>query len=108
MRLEHVWWLVNLSSKQLIAAYEDTRFGTLREMTLPRCVDVWGWHPPEAAETINGASSTPPGINRLCNSLLPWSCNGRPAGLRVCGVAPADHPPTDGGGLTVKVCVCSP
>jgi hypothetical protein len=57
MSLEHVWWLVNLSSKQLIAAYEDTRFGTLREMTLPRCVEVWGWNPPEAAECVNGAGS---------------------------------------------------
>jgi hypothetical protein len=57
MSLEHVWWLVNLSSKQLIAAYEDTRFGTLREMTLPRCVEVWGWNPPEAAENVNGSGS---------------------------------------------------
>lgn len=61
MRFEHVWWLVNLATKQIIAAYEDARFGTLREMTLNRCVDVWGWNPPEAAETNGNDTSPVPG-----------------------------------------------
>ena len=46
----HVWWLVNVHSRQVIAAYEDARFGTLRELTLKKCVDIWGWEPPEASD----------------------------------------------------------
>ncbi|KDO28292.1 CAMK protein kinase [Saprolegnia parasitica CBS 223.65] len=42
MRNEHVWWLVHQSSKQAIAAYEDPRSGAFRELTLPRCIEVWG------------------------------------------------------------------
>ncbi|OQR99730.1 serine/threonine protein kinase [Achlya hypogyna] len=42
MRNEHVWWLVHQSSKQAIAAYEDPRSGSFRELTLPRCIEVWG------------------------------------------------------------------
>ncbi|ETV97898.1 CAMK/CAMKL/MARK protein kinase [Aphanomyces invadans] len=42
MRNEHVWWLVHQSSKQAIAAYEDPRSGAVKELTLPRCIEVWG------------------------------------------------------------------
>ncbi|KAF0705080.1 hypothetical protein AaE_014662 [Aphanomyces astaci] len=42
MRTEHVWWLVHQSSKQAIAAYEDPRSGAVKELTLPRCIEVWG------------------------------------------------------------------
>ncbi|RQM21031.1 hypothetical protein B5M09_000180 [Aphanomyces astaci] len=38
----HVWWLVHQSSKQAIAAYEDPRSGAVKELTLPRCIEVWG------------------------------------------------------------------
>ncbi|OQR83297.1 serine/threonine protein kinase [Thraustotheca clavata] len=38
----HVWWLVHQTSKQAIAAYEDPRSGSFRELTLPRCIEVWG------------------------------------------------------------------
>lgn len=38
----NVWWLVHPSSKQVIAAFEDPRFGTLRELPLPQCMELWG------------------------------------------------------------------
>jgi hypothetical protein len=48
MRADHVWWLVHPNTKQVIAAYEDPRFGGVRELPLPRCVEIWGWNPAEA------------------------------------------------------------
>ena len=41
---EHVWWLLHPNSKQMIAAYEDSRYG-LRELPLTACVQIWGWKP---------------------------------------------------------------
>lgn len=43
LREEHVWWLVHPHSKQVVAAYEDPKYGTLREVPLPRCIEIWGW-----------------------------------------------------------------
>lgn len=37
---KHVWWLVNLSTRQPIAAYYDLRTRMLKEMTLPKCIEV--------------------------------------------------------------------
>ena len=42
---ENVWWLVHPQSEQVFAAYEDSTRGQLRELTLPRCIEVWGWNP---------------------------------------------------------------
>lgn len=42
---ENVWWLVSPSTKQIIAAYEDPHRKQIRELTLPKCVEVWGWAP---------------------------------------------------------------
>lgn len=50
MSAEHVWWLVHPSTKQVVAAFEDQQYGGLRELPLPRCVEIWGWNPPEADE----------------------------------------------------------
>lgn len=36
------------NTKQVIAAYEDPRYGGIRELPLPRCVEIWGWNPAEA------------------------------------------------------------
>mmetsp|Transcript_17526 Transcript_17526/g.22776 ORF Transcript_17526/g.22776 Transcript_17526/m.22776 type:complete len:520 (-) Transcript_17526:872-2431(-) len=39
----HVWWLIHTPSSAVIAAYHDVEKGDLlREMTLPKCVGVWG------------------------------------------------------------------
>ncbi|CAN0366622.1 unnamed protein product, partial [Hapterophycus canaliculatus] len=40
MSEKHVWWLVNASTRQTIAAYYDARSGMLKEMTLPKCIEV--------------------------------------------------------------------
>ncbi|CAN0124299.1 unnamed protein product, partial [Laminaria digitata] len=40
MSEKHVWWLVNGATRQTIAAYYDSRTGVLREMTLPKCIEV--------------------------------------------------------------------
>eukprot|EP00943_MAST-04B_sp_MAST-4B-sp1_P003204 g3204.t1 len=58
---EHVWWLVHPNSRAVVAAYEDfgdkknsggrnsrgsnqnNSGGGLRELPLPRCVEIWGW-----------------------------------------------------------------
>lgn len=43
LREDNVWWLVHPNSKQVIAAYEDPKYGTLREVPLPKCIEIWGW-----------------------------------------------------------------
>lgn len=42
---ENLWWLVHSSSEHVYAAYEDASRGQLRELTLPRCIEIWGWAP---------------------------------------------------------------
>jgi len=43
--IDHVWWLMHPQTKQVYAAYEDPHRGQLRELTLPKCIEVWGWTP---------------------------------------------------------------
>lgn len=45
LTLQHVWWLVHSQTKCVYAAYEDAHRGQLRELTLPKCIEVWGWAP---------------------------------------------------------------
>lgn len=45
MNVENVWWLVHTQTKQIYAAYEDPQRGQLRELPLPRAVEVWGFDP---------------------------------------------------------------
>jgi hypothetical protein len=40
MTLESVWWVLHPVSRQFIAAFEDPQRGQLKELTLPRCVEV--------------------------------------------------------------------
>mmetsp|Transcript_34708 Transcript_34708/g.55579 ORF Transcript_34708/g.55579 Transcript_34708/m.55579 type:complete len:305 (+) Transcript_34708:138-1052(+) len=39
---EDVRWLVHPGTKQVIAAFIDNKTGVLREMTLSKCMEVWG------------------------------------------------------------------
>jgi len=56
---EHVWWLVHPGNRSVVvAAHLDARSGQLRELPLPRCVEVWGWDP--LGEGLGGASDDPP------------------------------------------------
>ena len=45
MSAENVWWLLHPTSKQVFAAYEDPHRLQLRELPLPRCVEIWGLNP---------------------------------------------------------------
>eukprot|EP00613_Pedinella_sp_CCMP2098_P058802 CAMPEP_0171857966 /NCGR_PEP_ID=MMETSP0992-20121227/25018_1 /TAXON_ID=483369 /ORGANISM="non described non described, Strain CCMP2098" /LENGTH=825 /DNA_ID=CAMNT_0012479331 /DNA_START=111 /DNA_END=2585 /DNA_ORIENTATION=+ len=45
MAAENVWWCVHPVSRQVVAAQLDARTGHLRELPLPRCIEVWGWDP---------------------------------------------------------------
>lgn len=45
MSLDSVWWVMHPVSRQFIAAFEDPHRGQLRELPLPRCVEIWGWNP---------------------------------------------------------------
>jgi serine/threonine protein kinase len=44
MHLENVWWLL-APSGQPFAAYEDPHRCQLRELPLPRCLEIWGPNP---------------------------------------------------------------
>ena len=46
MTASNVWWLVHPNTKQVVAAFEDPRLGGIRELPLPKCVEIWGWNPP--------------------------------------------------------------
>jgi 5'-AMP-activated protein kinase catalytic alpha subunit len=46
MGVEHVWWCVQPGgNRNVVAAQIDPRSGQLRELPLPRCIEVWGWDP---------------------------------------------------------------
>jgi hypothetical protein len=45
MAIENIWWLIHPTTKQFVAAYEDPLRNQLRELTLPKCVEIWGWAP---------------------------------------------------------------
>ncbi|CAB1121407.1 unnamed protein product [Ectocarpus sp. CCAP 1310/34] len=64
---EHVWWLVSPNTKQVLAAYMDPRYGSLVELPLPKCIEIWGLNPrtdappsppPPAAAAAAAASSS--------------------------------------------------
>jgi serine/threonine protein kinase len=46
---DNIWWLIHSTShsslKHVISAYEDPNRRQLRELPLPKCVEIWGWHP---------------------------------------------------------------
>jgi serine/threonine protein kinase len=45
----NVWWLQDTANKSLIPTYQDPKSGGLKELTLQKCVQLWGLHPPELA-----------------------------------------------------------
>ena len=65
LNADNLWWLVHPSSEHVYAAYEDASRGQLRELTLPRCIEIWGWAPfgsdqlsPEIMEKKNLSGQT--------------------------------------------------
>lgn len=45
MNRDNLWWLIHPVTKQVFAAYEDPHRKQLRELPLPKCVEVWGLNP---------------------------------------------------------------
>jgi serine/threonine protein kinase len=45
IHIDNVWWLMHQTSRAYISAYEDPRTGQLREIPLPKCIELWGLHP---------------------------------------------------------------
>lgn len=45
LKIDNVWWLIHPNSKILFAAYEDPHRVQLRELPLPKCVEIWGMNP---------------------------------------------------------------
>ena len=50
LKSEHVWWLLNGSTKQYLAAYYSERNCTLRELSLKQCMSLWGSQPSNTSE----------------------------------------------------------
>lgn len=42
LKEENIWWLYHPISKQIIAAYRDYKTLTVRELTLSKCIQIWG------------------------------------------------------------------
>lgn len=51
---DQVWWLMNGSTKQYLAAYYSEKHGTLRELSLKQCMSMWGPHPPGVTDEDDG------------------------------------------------------
>jgi hypothetical protein len=54
---EHVWWCMHPTHRQLVAALPDPRTGGLKELPLPKCIELWGWDP--LHEAADGGASPP-------------------------------------------------
>lgn len=54
LALDHVWWLLNESTKQYIAAYYSQRNNSLQEISLLQCFQIWGSNPEGVSEDENG------------------------------------------------------
>jgi len=65
MQFQHVWWVVHPNSRAVIAAHQDPRTGQLRELPLPRCIEIWGWDPLQEGMLEDGVvAAGPPGAHR--------------------------------------------
>lgn len=61
---EHIWWVMNVSTKQYLAAYYSEKQRALNELSLLQCIQVWGSSPQglDAAETLSPGRGTIPSI----------------------------------------------
>ena len=55
---EHVWWLLNASTKQYLVAYYSERDKCLKELTLKQCVKLWGTGQVSSFESGNYSSGS--------------------------------------------------
>mmetsp|Transcript_23150 Transcript_23150/g.23801 ORF Transcript_23150/g.23801 Transcript_23150/m.23801 type:complete len:739 (-) Transcript_23150:467-2683(-) len=79
---DNIWWLYHTASRQILAAYEDPRTGQLKELTLPKCVEVWGFTPfgerdnqlssdEEEKQNLGSTYYTIDGVTRLVPRVAP-------------------------------------
>ena len=68
---ENVWWLVLPATRQAYACYEDAQRGQVRELPLPRCVEVWGLDPQVTEENNDSGKSVTIGGVQIAIPLLP-------------------------------------
>mmetsp|Transcript_7508 Transcript_7508/g.7948 ORF Transcript_7508/g.7948 Transcript_7508/m.7948 type:complete len:457 (+) Transcript_7508:115-1485(+) len=59
---EHVWWVLNGSTKQHLAAYYSERQRSLNELSLLQCIQIWGSNP-QGIDTILENSASPRNLN---------------------------------------------
>ncbi len=51
---DQIWWLLNSSTKQYLAAYYSEKQCSLRELSLKQCMNIWGAQPGGVADTDDG------------------------------------------------------
>lgn len=63
LTIDNVWWLVNTSTKQFVAACFSDKSG-LKELSLTQCIQIWGADPAIYARAMkeNSNANTPPVI----------------------------------------------
>ena len=51
---ENIWWLLDGSTKQYVAAYYSERQNCLKDLSLNQCIQLWGTNPAGVGEDVNG------------------------------------------------------
>jgi len=51
---EHIWWLLNVSTKQFVAGFHSEKHNCLKELSLSQCIRLWGICPPGVGEDDSG------------------------------------------------------
>ena len=72
---DNVWWLQHPVNKNLFAAYEDLQRGQLRELPLPKCIEVWGWYPAELCQSSSPSSPSASSSSRQTRESGREQCN---------------------------------
>jgi serine/threonine protein kinase len=50
---EHVWWVMNNTTKQYLACYYVERGSSIRELSLSQCMSIWGTDIPGVSDEAN-------------------------------------------------------
>jgi hypothetical protein len=54
LTIDNVWWLINGSTKQFIAAFYSEKSNCLKELSLNHCISIWGNNPHGVGEDDSG------------------------------------------------------
>ena len=58
LSVDHVWWLINGSTKQYHCAYYSEKANTLKEISLTQCILLWGSDPSSVGEDESSDATT--------------------------------------------------